>query len=269
LDGDQEELQALADSFADIREWVEHDIAQTRLATEVKSLKTETDSIPLGELIKMIENPDYRIVRTADDLLDVIEDTLNGIGTSAPQHLEMLYHPADDEPGRRRGEGALQAYVHCRLQDLLPGRILETGTQVDINREPEVARRRRFDIKVTAPQLDGKKGTVVIEIKWSDNKDTDHNVSTALQKQLGDKYMRDEGLKHGIFLVGWNGKLGSWQAKTQAPSPTCEDLTENLISQANCYCTETGLAIRVVVFDLHYPTRSSSKRRSMKKSTRE
>ncbi|MCH7641598.1 hypothetical protein IID22_05385 [Patescibacteria group bacterium] len=42
-----------------------------------------------------------------------------------------------------------------------------------------------FDIKVEAPTVDGPQATIVVEIKWSDNKE----VSTSLEEQLGCKYL--------------------------------------------------------------------------------
>ena len=98
-----------------------------------------------------------------------------------------------------------------------------------------------------------------MEVKWSDNQDREHGVLTALEKQLGDKYLLDESLTHGVYFVGWNGKLGPFPASLKKPVATAQGLKEFLIGRAQTYCSRQSLDIRVVVFDLHYPLRASKK----------
>lgn len=69
------------------------------------------------------------------------------------------------------------------------------------NRETLAARNTRNDIKIETTSIDGKPLTLIIEVKWSDHRE----VSTSLVEQLGRQYLLENGLTHGIYLVGWCG----------------------------------------------------------------
>ncbi len=176
----------------------------------------------------------------------IVIEALNRIAGTAAEHLPMLYlsEELNGNARSRRREEALQVYIKCRLQDLMPDKMLE--------RETEVRYRRRQDIKVMAPQIDGNVATVVIEIKWSDNPD----VSTSLAAQLGQMYLIPEGLTHGIYLVGWNGKL-KWKssagARPKGPSiPSA--LTDTLRLQAEAFSDDhADVDVQAIVLDLAWP----------------
>lgn len=81
--------------------------------------------------------------------------------------------------------------------------MLDEGARAVLpDREPLGAKNQRLDIKVQAPTVEDSVATVVIEIKWSDNK---KEISTSLVKQLGEQYLVGLNLTHGIYLVGWCG----------------------------------------------------------------
>ncbi len=208
--------------------------------------------------MKLLENASHRIVRDENDLLDVLFEELQIIGSEAGRHIEMLYLPDEIANGsKRRHESALQSYIECRLADRLPGRILDSGTQVSIHRERQVQFRERTDIEVTAPILRGGKATIVIEVKWSDNNDSERNTSTALMDQLGDRYLLGDNKTHGIYFVGWNGRLCSWRKRGgNRPKPAnANSLTNAFRRQAKEY-KERYSAIRIepVVIDLEWPS---------------
>ena len=100
-------------------------------------------------------------------------EALNRIGRNAAEHLPMLYTKRTGNQGTRKAEIALQAYVACRLRDLLPDRILE--------REPEVQFRRRPDIQVHGQTHDGGRIAVVIELNpLFSNAAVDHGAQPAI-----------------------------------------------------------------------------------------
>src|SRR5206468_241409 len=68
---------------------------------------------------------------------------------------------------------------------------------------------------VQAVSLDGKPLTVIIEVKWSDHRD----LSTSQEGQLMQQYLLENGLTHGIYLVGWCGKVGAWRRKALGGPP--------------------------------------------------
>ena len=213
--------------------------------------------LPFQKVCKLLENAEYRIIRDNDDLLDVLEELIRRIGRDAGKHIEMLYLPEEIADGsKRRHESALQSYIHCRLSDLLPRRVLDAGTQVSFNRESQTGYRQRTDIKVEGPRVHGDLATVIIEIKWSDNAEKNHNVSRALKTQLGEQYLLREQQTHGIFLVGWNGKLRGWkrEAGRRPKPPSVATLEKALTLQAEEFRADhPELSVRAVVLDLEWP----------------
>jgi hypothetical protein len=152
------------------------------------------------------------------------------------------------EPERKHlHEDALQTYLRRRLSDVLAG-VVER-VQVDIVREDQVAYRRRFDLRLTAPCLGTQQlATVVIEIKWSTNPET----KTSLVDQLGQQYLLGEQLRHGVFLVGWSGWWHPGQRRRK--SRDLSKLSQFLRDQRDTFCAEghpgEGVRIEPVVLDL-------------------
>lgn len=266
--GTEDARRALEELVAEqphLKDWHIHAQAQEQARGELAFTSGDLPSLsnknapPYDKIVKLLENASYRIVRSQDDLLAVVEEELKRIGFEAGRHIEMLYLPKEISAGtKRRHEAALQSYVECRLADRLPGRILDSGTHVSIHRERQVQFRQRTDVMIEAPLVRSGVGQVVIEVKWSDNEGRP-NVSTALMKQLGNSYLRGDDKTHGIYLVGWNGRLGTW--RTNAGPPPDKDLgacglQAVLQRQADKYM-ETHPEIRIVpiVFDLVWPSK--------------
>lgn len=204
--------------------------------------------IGLTEMVKVLRDSRYRLLRTTDDLLDVLLEELDLVTKEAKRHLSMLYHP---KPRRneRLHEDALQAYLDCRLSDRLPGVLRESGVPF-INREPLAAGDTKNDFRVQAFSTDKVHLTVVVEVKWSDNPD----VSTSLVTQLGEDYLLRNGLTHGIYLVGWSGATKPWKSTLNpAPEPrSSRDAWQKALDiQAELFCqAHGGLRITPLVMDL-------------------
>jgi len=215
--------------------------------------------VPVGEVVRLLEDALYRLLRSDADLQRVLLEEIREIEKTSKQHLAMLYRPAEKGlPRKRLHEEALQAYFHCRLLDRLPDRVLGRRTQVFLDREPLANINQRLDIKVQAPTIAGGRATVVIEVKWSDNPD----VSLSLSEQLGDEYLIGQNLSYGVYLVGWckrvsDGKPGSWKndalgAKPGRPYSTAT-WTEAFQDQARLYGeSHPGIVIEPVVCDLSW-----------------
>lgn len=184
--------------------------------------------VPVAQVVRLLQDSRYRLLRTHDDLQAVILEELERIAADAKSHLAMLYRPRD-KSGHLH-EDALQAYLHCRLSDRLT--FLEPRP-IFKNRETLAARNTRNDLKIETTSLDNKPLTLIIEVKWSDNAE----VSTSLVEQLGKGYLLENGLTHGIYLVGWCGRGAS----------RLEALRELLDQQAR---EQTEVSIVPVVLDL-------------------
>jgi hypothetical protein len=218
--------------------------------------------ITVAKACRVLDDEHYRLIRSADDLLEVVVEELEKIETDVGNDLALLYCPSADRGGeRRRREDALQAYVLRRLQDRLPGKVLDHETRVK--------RRKRTDVRVLAQVIGRQQGParVVIEVKWSDNGGQQRGISTGLPRQLGQDYLLAENLGHGIYLVGWTGKLGTWNPSAgPKPANSREALAEALRRQADQFRRDhPEIDIRPIVWDLRLstsePTTVSPKRR--------
>src|SRR5262249_52488707 len=129
-------------------------------------------SISLTEAVTLLDQADYRLIRSNNDLLEAVCEALALVEQDVAADLPMRSgRPSGKgEPRRRLNEDALQAYVRRRLLDLLPGRVFDPRVRAaQVVREDQV-RYRRLDLRVTAPCRPPQDlATVVIEVKWSDN----------------------------------------------------------------------------------------------------
>jgi hypothetical protein len=256
---DRDELAKLVDQQPLLQGW-----HRRALAEEKAKRLLETQFLPLRVVQDALSNPDYRWVRHNADLMAVIEEQLHAIAKDIGDDAELLYRIGGGSPQLQR-EGAIQAYVFRRLADRLPARVLGSdATIIDISRERQGRFLQRKDLLVEARCIDGSKASVVIELKWSENRD----ISTSLARQLGDKYLVAEHRTHGIYLVAWTGKVLGWKTKAQTPTPTsCNELREALEQQATHYAAKHGgIVIHSFVFDITWPAKPLPRRRQKKKT---
>lgn len=269
---DRAALERLVAEFDYLQGWFAHAKADeaahgeiARISPPVPGTNATAGGLPIQEVLRLLDNADYRVIRNDNDLMEVIEDLLGKISQGVGEHVELLYY-TDEKNGRHpQHESAIQSYVHCRLRDLIPGRVLDDGTKVSIHREPQGRLRQRTDIEIVAPLVRGGLGTLIIEAKWSHNDD----ISVSQTGQLGTEYLLKSCKTHGIYLVGWSGKLGRWR-RTSGPRPTnpitATSLEKTLSTQAADFCREhPEIVIRPIVFDLEW--QSSEIRRCQPSAT--
>jgi hypothetical protein len=209
-------------------------------------------ALSVDESVRLLDRAGYRLIRSAEDLLDTVLESIRKIQADVGHDLPMLYNAPDrttggSQPRKHLEEDALQAYLRRRLLELLP-RIADR-VEVQIVREDQVSRRQRFDLRVTAPchgthQL----AKVVIEVKWSTNSE----MRTGLVSQLGERYLLGEELTHGVFLVGWSGE---WRPGDGTGANTdLQGLEQYLTNQRDDFCRPgqrgEGVRIEPVVLDL-------------------
>jgi hypothetical protein len=262
LENESPEYRAAADRLAEsdpsIRKW----LATHRASSEARKLlpllnpagTPDAGALSVPEAVKILDRADYRLIRSPDDLLDAILESLGNIQSEVGHDLPMLYGAPDrsgaqNQPRRHLEEDALQAYLRRTLAQSLPR--LADEVQVQIIREDEVARRQRLDIRVIAPCHGTRElAQVVVEVKWSDNPET----KTGLVSQLGQRYLLGEKLTHGIFLVGWSG---DWRPGDGTGTNTnLSDLERFLARQREKFCApgQPGERLRIepYVLDLRW-----------------
>lgn len=259
--GGSEDRKALTKLVADqpqLQPWFDRALAEEK-ARRILGVSS-SQFLPLESVLDALANADYRFVRHAGDLIEVIEEQLGTISATICEDVELFYRKQDRSS---QVEGTLQAYFLRRLFDRLPGRVLAPNTTVVyLAREHQGKFLRRTDILVTATCLDGTQAAVVIEIKWSSNA----KISTSLAVQLGDQYLLAEGRTHGIYLVAWNGRVDRWKPSGRQVIPkSCQELQCRLDGQAVDYNrTHEGIRVDSIVFDLAWPTKKPHKRSSRK-----
>lgn len=252
-------LERLAAGDLGMTEWL-HEHRARRQAERVLGALPELPSdgsaaISLADAVRILDQADFHLIRSSDDLLEAILEVLRQVSQDAAEDLALLYA----KPTRRLGntgqsttrkhlaEDALQAYTRRRLADLLPHVV--RYVEVLPVREDQVRFRRRLDVRVVAPCLNRRDlAKVVIEIKWSDNPETE----TSLVDQLGRKYLLGERLTHGIYLVGWSGH---WRRRGSRRRTGQSGLAEFLATQGRQFCASeegAGLRIESVVLPLEW-----------------
>jgi hypothetical protein len=263
LEGDRTALDQLAYEHPEIRQALAQAQAE-KGAEEIlagsgrgRRWRDQGRRIGLPEMVKVLQDSRYRLLRTVEDLWTVLQEQLQLISREAKQHLSVLYYPNPQHKGEKRKnlrEDALQAYLYIRLNDRLPMVLGSSGWKVEpaVDRETLAAGNTRNDLKIQAPSIDGTRLTVIIEVKWSDNAD----VSTNLVTQLGEDYLLRNNLTHGLYLVGWSGTPTSWK-DTLSPAPDPRSRRDawqtSLDDQARRFCeahVEQGLRIVPFVMDL-------------------
>lgn len=230
--------------------------AALEIAVAQPAAAADPTAVPLSAARHLLDRRDFRLIRSADDLLDAVLFALVEVQQEVGHDLPLLYgSPAAAKRTKvaKKGkserthlqEDALQAYLRRRLKDVFC-RIAER-VDVQLAREEEGAYRRRLDLKVTAPCLGTQQqAVVVVEIKWSDNPET----RSSLVEQLGEDYLLHEGRTHGVFLVGWSGW---WHpGNRQRRSADVTSLKEFLRDQRDSFCAagEPGEHIRIEPFIL-------------------
>jgi len=258
LKDDQEILDRLSASHPTVRQWLDYTRAQQgadNFLEEVDLRRPAARStgayITRSQVVKLLQDSRYRLLRSQDDLQAVVLEELQAISQDAMNHLGMLYRPKIKKAERRKRlhEEALQAYLHCRLNDRLRSALDPMPRIIFLDREPLAARNTRNDIKIQTIAQDRQPLALVIEVKWSDNPE----VSTSLIEQLAQDYLLKNGITHGIYFVGWSGVPGTWRrvAVGKPPVPrTSLDAWRTSLGQQVKLLSEKHQELSIVPFIL-------------------
>jgi hypothetical protein len=152
------------------------------------------------EILSLTENRDFLLVRSGQELLDVIiaslkrlEQTLHGVTPMAT----FLWNN-----NRPRSENDFSDYVKNHLENDLNKRGFFANREVEFRRLKQSGVGEKTDIVVDAVCQFGEQFetvSVVIESKGCWNKD----LKTAMEFQLRDRYLIDDQHRIGLYLVGW------------------------------------------------------------------
>ena len=137
---------------------------------------------------------------------------------------------------RPKDENRLSDYVKTHLEKELK----QKG--VVVNREVEIRRGDETDIRIDAIKKTAENGvfdvvTVIIETKGCWNRE----LTTAMETQLRDRYLKNNGHRFGLYLVGWF-KCSKWDKTDHryktSPTYGFSKAKARFESQAASLCTE-------------------------------
>jgi hypothetical protein len=219
------------------------------LAQAMEQTRRNTWQAPApAELLGLSENNGNRLVQNADQLLDVVCDSLDAL--QAKLHAETPAAPFLWNKDRPKDEEALSNWVKIGLQEAL----VERG--IVVNREVQIHIGERTDIHVDAIAHPARSKNlehikVIIEVKGCWNRE----IRTAMQTQLVNRYLKGNDCRHGIYLVGWF-LCNAW-SKTDSRRKCLgfrhlEEIRNCMTKQARSL-TSAASEIRAVVLDASLP----------------
>jgi len=240
-------LQRIATARPEV-EWLKAMVARARANTLPK---TWTPPRP-GEIIRLGGSHDARLVRSDQELMDLVVTSLENMETELQGggQIQFLWDKgASKGKSRPKDEAALADWTKTHLERALRQR------GVLLNREVQVRRGEVTDIHIDAVVQGSRIGQfealhLVIEAKGCWNKD----LLTAMDTQLVKRYLQAAGHRSGIYLVGWflceEWDDGDYR-KAQTPKMTLAKARETFADQANQLSTG-DVRIRGVVLDCSY-----------------
>jgi hypothetical protein len=205
-------------------------------------------------VLELAARVERRLVDNEYDLVEVIIESLNRLQdvltqTTLPRAEDLWSWDGADSVRRNfrpKDEVALSDYIASWL-----GRDLG-GSGVVVGREVQPRRGQKTDIYVAAnPGSDSLPAalpiTVVIEVKgcWH------AQVRTAIEEQLVNRYLKDNALMYGIYLVGWF-VCEQWQ-DSHLRATTCDEARKEMEQLAAKFDGKSSpYLVQSVVLDCRY-----------------
>jgi predicted NACHT family NTPase len=157
-----------------------------------------------SDILRLQASQQSRLVQNGEQLLEVLLDSLKRLEAKLqagePPAANHLWNEVIGTAGTTytpKDENRLSDYVKAHLDEDL------TQRGIVVNREVQITRRDKTDIHVEAitrhPRGDSYDSIeAIIEIKgcWHPRLDT------AMETQLVERYLKDSGCPHGLYLVG-------------------------------------------------------------------
>lgn len=157
------------------------------------------------EILMLIANPESRLVRTDEELLDAVIASLRRLQEKLHGSTPMAPFLWDESANKPKSENRLSDYVKTHLEADLRTSGVIANREVEIRNSKDRGLGERTDILVQAFKRDPSTGqavdkvSVVIESKGCWNNDLD----TAMETQLKTNYLAGGGYRCGLYLIGW------------------------------------------------------------------
>ncbi|MFD9568283.1 hypothetical protein ACFWBI_00370 [Streptomyces sp. NPDC059982] len=252
-------------------------IAAALVAATKQHAAASWSQVRTEDVIRLLQDPARRVIRTSTDLLDVVQEALEEMCQELPSHCELLWdrtpgknprkasadNPVILDAWRPKPEAALCAYLRHELTLRLAGHRVAINREVLIHPTDPYGAGDRTDLLVEALSSPGddlgiaasESVKLVIEVKgaWNDE------VPTAQEEQLAGRYLPEAGTDAGIYIVSWY-PIDLWNAtgdsrKTQAKKLQPDKLLVDLRDQAVSLSQAGQFQIRPMVINVPRPHR--------------
>jgi hypothetical protein len=207
-------------------------------------------------LLEFLQHHERRFVRSADDLLETVIDSLNDLRQSLNVRDLWNTRPSPSP----KDEGDLSDKIKEHLDRDLKCRAIV------FSREVQIKRVRKTDLHVTAfvpthvpDSFD--KVELVLEVKgcW-------HKELWSMESQLVERYLDPTTRSHGLYVVGWFS-CKAWDdrdRRKKVASRLMEDKTvqeaQHIFDQQTAKLSKDGITVRAIVLDLNLPAKRSDSR---------
>ncbi len=237
------------------------DLSQYQAQASVNYLQSTWHPLKPREFRALRQNNSSRWIQSGSQLLDAVKECLEQLNLefqgktgATPTAIDVWNEYKLPVAEKRQtfhtpmDEDRLSDYVERFLKQKLEGR------GVFISRENQIRRGSFTDIYIQAMPLlpnseIGQSITIVIEVKGCWNRE----LRTAMTSQLKERYMAQNNIYHGIYLVGWF-LCDSWEKKDlksrwQSGSKDLEDLRNHLTNQS-AELSVDGFEIQPYILDV-------------------
>jgi len=255
--------QALSDLIAQLpgqREWL-----RACLNDAEDNLRRDSWRAPSPrDIIRLLASSESRYVDSPDQLLGVVMESL----VRMENHLQGNL-PAAEAMWNYQGSGNRRHSFRPKDEEALSDAVTRwlrhdlQRSRVVVNREVQPRRGQQTDVWVEAAPRnrghgDGASVNVVIEVKGQWHRE----VHSAMQEQLVERYLLQNRLTHGIYLVGWY-LCDEWdhadQRKAQARrnAGAMDELLTQLEQQTaelESEHTARGLCLAARIIDVTWPS---------------
>ena len=199
--GNSDSIKALlkiTKALPEIRKSIAYRIIRAQEITRMKSWRPPKPQ----EIYDLLQNSSSRLIQSGEDLLDLVIKSLERLENKLQGRHN--YHPAAINLWDHRGERHFRPKSEEDVSDYIKNHFLDDFSGIIINREVEIDPSSSPDLLVntltrTESLIQDEIISVVIEVKGSWHP----KLTSAMQDQLFEQYMKPRGLQYGLFLVGW------------------------------------------------------------------
>lgn len=232
-----------------------------RLDAERRALEATWDPPEPGEFTSLIANGARRLVRSGEELLAVLRESLGRLELELQGETRLnfiLWDERDKGLFRPKNEERLSDVIKQHLvRDLMDrGLIAHREVQIRAKQGKKGVPGEETDIHVDVlvPLLGREqllRIRVIIEVKGCWHKD----ILTAMEVQLRDRYLHDNDCRHGLYVVGWflcpqwdDTDRGEKKARSQMPATP--DAARLLFDDQAAKLSKGGIVLNAYVLNV-------------------